>query len=78
MGISSDDLQHIFEPYFTTKRTGTGLGLAIAKNIIDSMRGSLTVRSQPGRGCELRIELRAAEVASDGRAFAPLTPTQVS
>ena len=78
MGISSDDLQHIFEPYFTTKRTGTGLGLAIAKNIIDSMRGSLTVRSQPGRGCELRIELRAAEVASDGRAFAPLAPTQVS
>ena len=74
MGISAEDLQHIFEPYFTTKRTGTGLGLAIAKNIVDSMRGNLTMRSLRGEGSELRIELRAPAVA----AAAPLARTGVS
>lgn len=78
MGISPEDLQHIFEPYFTTKRTGTGLGLAIAKNIVDSMRGTLTIRSRPGEGSELRIELRAPAVAAEGGAAASLARTGVS
>jgi signal transduction histidine kinase len=59
-GISPHDLAHIFEPYYTTKRTGTGLGLAIAKNIVDSLGGSLHARSQPGRGTEIRLELPPA------------------
>jgi signal transduction histidine kinase len=78
MGISEEDLQHIFEPYFTTKRTGTGLGLAIAKNIVDSMRGTIAMRSRPGRGSELRIELPAAAVTADGAPAAPLARTGVS
>ncbi|HEX6739477.1 MAG TPA: HAMP domain-containing sensor histidine kinase, partial [Vicinamibacteria bacterium] len=72
-GISPQDLPHIFEPYFTTKRTGTGLGLAIAKNIVESLGGSLNARSQPGLGTEIRLELpRVAPGASGAqKAAAP-------
>jgi signal transduction histidine kinase len=67
-GIAAGDLAHIFEPYFTTKRTGTGLGLAIAKNIVDSLGGSLHARSQPGRGTEIRLELPASAPGGAGAA----------
>jgi signal transduction histidine kinase len=56
-GISPADLPHVFEPYFTTKRTGTGLGLAIAKNIVDALGGTLTVTSEVGRGTSITIQV---------------------
>jgi signal transduction histidine kinase len=56
-GISPDDMVHIFDPYFTTRRKGTGLGLPIAKNIIEGLGGSLTVSSQLGEGTEIRLDL---------------------
>ena len=56
-GISSEDLPHIFDPYFTTRRAGTGLGLPITKNIIEGMGGTLAVASELGVGTEIRIEL---------------------
>lgn len=64
IGIAPQDLPRIFEPYFTGKRTGTGLGLAIAKNIIDSLGGSVSAASAPGEGTELRIELDATGPSS--------------
>jgi len=60
VGIDATDLPHVFEPYFTTKRTGTGLGLAIAKNIVDALGGTLTVARNEPAGARLRIELPAA------------------
>jgi signal transduction histidine kinase len=57
VGIDPTDLPHVFEPYFTTKRTGTGLGLAIAKNIVDALGGTLTAASASPAGARLRIEL---------------------
>ncbi|HEX9202514.1 MAG TPA: ATP-binding protein, partial [Vicinamibacteria bacterium] len=60
LGISREDLPHVFEPYFTTKRTGTGLGLAIAKNIVEALGGVVSARSGPGQGTEIRIELPLA------------------
>lgn len=57
VGIAAEDLAHVFEPYFTTKRTGTGLGLAIAKNVIDALGGSIAVKSRKGEGTEVRVEL---------------------
>jgi len=57
IGISSDDMSHIFDPYFTTRRAGTGLGLPISKNIIEGMGGTLAVASELGVGTEIRIEL---------------------
>lgn len=62
-GFDSADLGHLFEPYFTTKRTGTGLGLAIAKNIVDSLGGTLTAQPRLPSGARLQIELPAAPPA---------------
>ncbi len=60
VGIAREDLPHVFEPYFTTKRTGTGLGLAIAKNIVEALGGKVSARSEPGEGTEIRIDLPRA------------------
>lgn len=57
VGIAPADLPHVFEPYFTTKRTGTGLGLAIAKNIVDALGGTLTVTSEAGQGTSITIQV---------------------
>jgi signal transduction histidine kinase len=57
MGIAPEDMAHIFDPYFTTRRAGTGLGLPISKNIIEGLGGSLAVLSRPGDGTEVRIDL---------------------
>jgi signal transduction histidine kinase len=57
VGISPEDMAHIFDPYFTTRRAGTGLGLPIAKNIIEGLGGTLTVSSRRGEGTEIRIDL---------------------
>lgn len=56
-GISADDMSHIFDPYFTTRRKGTGLGLPIAKNIIEGLGGSITVSSTVGEGTAIRLDL---------------------
>ena len=56
-GMSADDMSHIFDPYFTTRRKGTGLGLPIAKNIIEGLGGSITVASQLGGGTTIRLDL---------------------
>jgi signal transduction histidine kinase len=55
-GISPDDIVHIFDPYFTTRRKGTGLGLPIAKNIIEGLGGTITVNSRVGQGTEIRLD----------------------
>jgi signal transduction histidine kinase len=64
IGVDPADLPHIFEPYFSTRRTGTGLGLAIAKNIVDSLGGTIGARSRPGEGTQIRIELPKAPPAA--------------
>ena len=57
VGIASEDMRHIFDPYFTTRRAGTGLGLPISKNIIEGLGGKLAVDSEVGVGTEIRIDL---------------------
>jgi two-component system sensor histidine kinase HydH len=66
VGIGPDDMTHIFDPYFTTRRAGTGLGLPIAKNIIEGLGGVLTVSSRRGEGTDVRIDLPLTH--ADGRA----------
>ena len=63
-GVRAEDLPHVFDPYFTTKRTGSGLGLAIAKNIIEGMGGSISLDSRPGFGTEIRLDLPRREEAA--------------
>jgi signal transduction histidine kinase len=47
-GISSDKLERIFDPLFTTKENGSGLGLAVARDLVKSNGGSIRVESAPG------------------------------
>jgi signal transduction histidine kinase len=56
-GISADDMSHIFDPYFTTRRKGTGLGLPIAKTIIEGLGGSIAVASTLGSGTTITLDL---------------------
>jgi len=56
-GIAAPDLPHVFEPYFTTKRTGTGLGLAITRKTIEALGGTLRLESRQGSGTRVEIEL---------------------
>jgi len=56
-GIAADDMTHIFDPYFTTRRAGTGLGLPISRNIIEGLGGSIRVQSIRGSGTEISIDL---------------------
>ncbi len=61
-GISSDRLEHIFEPYFTTKKRGegTGLGLSVVHGIVKAHGGYMEVRSEEGRGSMFRVYLPVA------------------
>jgi signal transduction histidine kinase len=56
-GIPADRIEHIFEPYQSTKPEGTGLGLATVKKIIDLHNGSISVVSEPGKGTSFTIFL---------------------
>jgi len=57
VGIHPADLPHLFEPYFTTKRTGTGLGLAIARKVVEALGGTIRVDSREGVGARIEIDL---------------------
>ena len=56
-GIPTDDLNHIFDPFFTSKPDGTGLGLSIVHTILESHEGWLEVESQAGLGTTFTIKL---------------------
>jgi len=56
-GISAENLSHVFEPYFTTKRSGTGLGLLIVRRIVREHGGELAIESSERKGLTLTIRL---------------------
>jgi two-component system NtrC family sensor kinase len=61
-GIAPENLERIFNPFFTTKPPGkgTGLGLSVCHAIIDAMGGSINVTSEPGNGTTFVISLPKA------------------
>jgi PAS domain S-box-containing protein len=60
IGIPSNIIDKIFDPYFSTKQTGSGLGLAICHSIITRHGGQITVESEPGKGTAFSIFLTAS------------------
>ncbi|GAB3332349.1 hypothetical protein GCM10027299_38750 [Larkinella ripae] len=54
-GISEENRQRLFDPFFTGKQGGMGLGLTTTQNIINSHRGSIEVESQEGVGTTFRL-----------------------
>ncbi len=61
-GIPAENLQKVFEPYFSTKRSGVGLGLAIVKKIIEEHGGNIEAASVLGEGTRFMIKLPLADV----------------
>jgi signal transduction histidine kinase len=59
-GIPPENLERIFEPYFTTKEGGTGLGLALTHRIVLEHRGSIRAENVPAGGARFVIELPLA------------------
>lgn len=56
-GLSAEERERLFTPYYTSKTHGTGLGLAIAQSIVSDHGGRISVRSQLGQGTAFVIEL---------------------
>ena len=57
-GLTPEECERLFTPYYTTKQHGTGLGLAIVQSVVSDHKGTITVHSEPGKGATFRIELR--------------------
>ena len=56
-GLTPEECERLFTPYYTTKTHGTGLGLAIVQSVVSDHHGRISVESQPGKGSTFRIEL---------------------
>ncbi|HTM37411.1 MAG TPA: ATP-binding protein [Terriglobales bacterium] len=56
-GLTREECDRLFTPYYTSKAHGTGLGLAIVQSIVSDHGGRISVKSQPGEGSTFIIEL---------------------
>ena len=57
VGIGTENLVRIFDPFFSTKEKGTGLGLSVVNGIVTRHNGKVEVDSTPGKGTEVRVTL---------------------
>ena len=64
-GLTPEEKDRVFTPYYTTKQHGTGLGLAIVQSVVSDHRGSITVSSAKNEGTTFHIELPLWSI-SDG------------
>jgi two-component system sensor histidine kinase HydH len=67
-GIAHDQMENIFNPFFTTKPGGVGLGLALVAKIVDEHGGRIVVQSEPGKGAAFELFLPRESSASDSEA----------
>ena len=55
-GLTKEECERLFTPYYTTKSHGTGLGLAIVQSVVSDHHGRISVESEPGKGTTFRID----------------------
>jgi signal transduction histidine kinase len=55
IGIPAEDLNKIYNPYYTTKKRGFGLGLSLVHSVIYKHSGKISVKSEKGKGTEFVI-----------------------
>lgn len=60
-GISKENINKLFDPFFTTRKGGTGLGLSVSYGIIKEHKGSLNVKSEPDKGSTFTLRLPVVE-----------------
>ena len=65
-GIPQEDMTHLFEPYFTTKKGGVGIGLSVVYNIVTKHRGRIEVESEVGKGSTFTVKLPQLKAMSEG------------
>jgi two-component system sensor histidine kinase HydH len=71
-GMSPDEIERLFEPFYTTKPRGTGLGLTITARLVEQNGGQVTVSSEKGVGSTFVVRLPAVDGrSSEGGASAP-------
>jgi CheY-like chemotaxis protein len=73
-GIPPEVMEHLFEPFFSTKEDGTGLGLASVYGIVKQHRGTVEVDPGPGRGATFRVRLPAVEHVTPAEVATPGLP----
>ena len=83
IGIALEDQQRIFEPFVQADsagpKDGTGLGLAISRELVQLMRGELTLESMPGQGATFRFSIPAQAAQAPEQASVPVAiPAQAA
>jgi PAS domain S-box-containing protein len=68
VGMTQEQLGHLFQPLFTTKARGIGLGLVVVKNLTEANGGRIEVQSEAGKGSTFSVTLPAAEERNDEHA----------
>jgi signal transduction histidine kinase/CheY-like chemotaxis protein len=79
IGMSEEELRHVFEPFQGAKAPGqgSGLALAVARSLLEGMQGSLRFESAVGRGTQAIVELVRAQPADAGEAPSRTPPPPV-
>lgn len=65
-GIRKEDMNKIFDPFYTTKTSGTGLGLSIVNRIVENHKGMIDIQSPPGEGAEFIVTLPVGNMKQGG------------
>ena len=66
-GMPQTVVEHIFNPFFTTKDTGTGLGLYIVNSELEKVNGQITVDSRPGEGSAFTVKIPVREQTDEDK-----------
>jgi len=73
VGIAPEDLRHVYDPLYTTRRDGSGLGLTIARRLVIAHGGRIQIESEVGAGTVVRVLLPAEDVAAAGPSYRSTT-----